>query len=198
MSGLTPSELPRLSGSEVFRESRRSVLEFWQWAMGDLRMNTARGVLAEYLIAVAVDSTTPFRIEWAGHDVTGADGTRIEAKSAAYLQSWAQKRPSTPRFDWKAANAKIWDPQVGAEVDPPNGRADVWVFALQTCGDHALYDPLDEGQWTFWVAPHWRVARCAQVSGGLVYMRKMAGEPVVWGNLAHAVALARRQNDDLA
>jgi hypothetical protein len=33
--------------------------------------------------AVAVDSAAPFRIEWAGHDVTGADGTRIEAKSAA-------------------------------------------------------------------------------------------------------------------
>jgi hypothetical protein len=86
MTGLTPRELPRLSGSEVFRESRRSVLEFWQWAMGDLRMNTARGVLAEYLIAVAVESTAPFRIEWAGHDVTGGDGTRIEP-------GWVSRRP---------------------------------------------------------------------------------------------------------
>jgi hypothetical protein len=83
MTGLVPPELPRLTGTESFRQSRRSVLAFWQWAMGDLRMNTARGLLVEYLIAVAVDPAAPFRIELAGHDVTGADGARIEAKSAA-------------------------------------------------------------------------------------------------------------------
>jgi hypothetical protein len=167
MAGLVPSELPRLTGTESFRQSRRSVLDFSRWAMGDLRMNTARGLLVEYLIAVAVDSAAPFRIEWAGHDVTGADGTRIEAKSAAYLQSWAQKRPSVPRFNWNGANGKVWDPQLGGEVMPENGRADVWVFALHTCQDHAVHDPLDESQWKFWMAPHWRVARCGQVSGGL-------------------------------
>jgi hypothetical protein len=106
--------------------------------MGDLRMNTARGLLVEYLIAVTVDSTAPFRIEWAGHDVTAADGTRIEAKSAAYLQSWAQKRPSTPRFNWSGANGKIRHPQLGNEVLPANGRADVWIFALHTCQDRPL------------------------------------------------------------
>jgi len=111
MSQLTPTRLARLDGSEQFRETAKSVSEFWQWAMGDLRMNTARGLLVEYFIAVAVGSTDPIRIEWAGHDVTAADGTRIEAKSSAYLQSWAQKRPSTPRFSFQRRNGAVWDPE---------------------------------------------------------------------------------------
>jgi hypothetical protein len=33
--------------------SDASVLDFWRWALGDLRMNTARGYLAEFLVACA-------------------------------------------------------------------------------------------------------------------------------------------------
>jgi hypothetical protein len=138
------------------------------------------------------------RIKWAGHDVTAADRTRIEAKSSAYLQSWAQKRPSTPRFTFEGANAAIWDPERGEEVVPENGRADVWVFALHTCREHALYDPLDERQWAFWTAPHWTIARCGQRSGGLVFLNRIAGEPVTFEGLAAAVKEALQQNDDLA
>jgi len=198
MSQLTPTRLARLDGSEQFRETAKSVSEFWQWAMGDLRMNTARGLLVEYFIAVAVGSTDPIRIEWAGHDVTAADGTRIEAKSSAYLQSWAQKRPSTPRFGFQGANSAVWDPERGEDVMPENGRADVWVFALHTCREHSLYDPLDEKQWAFWTAPHWTIARCGQSSGGLAFLNKVAGQPVEFGRLGSAVKAARRRNDEIA
>jgi hypothetical protein len=36
MSQRTPTRLARLDGSEQFRETAKSVSEFWQWAMGDL------------------------------------------------------------------------------------------------------------------------------------------------------------------
>ncbi len=42
-----PSELPSLKGEELFSFGP-TVLEFWRWALGDLRMNTARGYLAEF------------------------------------------------------------------------------------------------------------------------------------------------------
>lgn len=57
-----------------------SVLDFWRWTLGDLRMNTARGYLAEFSVAKAVGSKAPMRIEWAAHDVDAEDGTRLEVK----------------------------------------------------------------------------------------------------------------------
>jgi hypothetical protein len=80
---------------------------------------------------------------------------------------------------------------------PENGRADVWVFALHTCRDHADYDPLDERQWEFWAVPHWTIARCGQRSGGLAFLSRMAGEPVGFSGLPEAVREARRRNDVL-
>ncbi len=52
-----------------------TVLDFWRWALGDLRMNTARGYLAEYLVARAVDAKSAHRVEWDAWDVTAGDGT---------------------------------------------------------------------------------------------------------------------------
>ena len=40
------------------------MLDFWRWALGDLRMNTARGYLVEYLVAQALEDETPVRVEW--------------------------------------------------------------------------------------------------------------------------------------
>jgi hypothetical protein len=98
----------------------------------------------------------------------------------------------------KGANGAVWDPERGEDVMPENGRADVWVFALHTCREHSLYDPLDEKQWAFWTAPHWTIARCGQSSGGLAFLNKVAGQPVEFGRLASAVKAARRRNDEIA
>src|SRR5207253_6112014 len=140
-----PSELPLLTGSEGFSEGDATVLDFWRWALGDLRMNNARGYLVEFLVTRAVGSTDPLRIEWGAHDVKAPDGTRIEVKSTGYLQSWAQKALSVPRFSFTGAQMS-WDEEAGTYVVDPTGRVDVWVFALHTCSDHDSYDPLNVGQ----------------------------------------------------
>jgi hypothetical protein len=43
---LQPKELQRLQGDEELGDGQ-SVLDFWRWALGDLRINTARGYLVE-------------------------------------------------------------------------------------------------------------------------------------------------------
>jgi hypothetical protein len=54
------------------------------------------------------------RVEWGTHDVEAADGTRVEIKTAGYLQSWATKKPSTPSWTFKSVTAdKVWSEDLG-------------------------------------------------------------------------------------
>jgi hypothetical protein len=152
-------------------------------------MNTARGYLAEFLVARALRSPDATRVEWAAHDVTAADGTRIEVKSSGYLQSWGQRTPSVPR--WGLTGAKlVWNADSGSYEDDPAGRVDVWVFALQACADRDEYEPLDISQWRWWAAPNVAVERCGQKTAGISTIEKLAGQPVHWELLAGAVAAA--------
>ena len=73
------------------------VVDFWRFALSNLRMNNARGYLAEFLVAKAVGSTG-LRIEWDPYDVLAPDGTTIEVKTSAYLQAWDQYKLSTIQF----------------------------------------------------------------------------------------------------
>ena len=62
-----------LDGSERFVGVDASVLDFWRFAMNDLRMNNVRGYLAEFLVARAVGASG-HRIEWDAYDVLTPDG----------------------------------------------------------------------------------------------------------------------------
>lgn len=183
---LVPPDLPLLTGAERFTAGDASVLDFWRWALGDLRMNNARGYLAEFLVARAVASPDTRRVEWAAHDVTAADGTRIEVKSSAYLQSWGQQRLSTPRFGLTGPTTS-WDEASGTYVSDPRGRVDVWVFALQACQDHDRYDPLSVEQWQFWARAARKVDGLGQKTCGLAGLEVAAGKAVGWGELRGAV-----------
>jgi hypothetical protein len=189
VADLTPSKLARLAGTERFSAGDASVLDFWRWALGDLRMNTVRGYLAEFLVARALCSPDPTRIEWAAHDVTAADGTRVEVKSSGCLQSWGQRAPSAPR--WGLTGAKlVWNPASGSYEHDPAGRADVWVFALHTCADRDVYDPLDVGQWRWWATPDAAVEHCGQKTAGIATIERLAGQPVPCELLEGVVAAA--------
>jgi len=195
MAGFIPSELARLDGTERFSVGDASVLDFWRWALGDLRMNTARGHLAEFLVACALGSADSARIEWASHDVRGADGTRVEVKSSGYLQSWGQRKRSQPR--WGLTGAKdAWNPISGSYEHDPMGRVDVWVFALQTCRDSDAYDPLDVSQWRWWAATNVTIESFGQKTVGISTIEKLAGQPVQWASLAGAVAAAACMQTD--
>lgn len=78
-----------LTGDERFKGLDLTVKDFWSYAARDLRSNVLRGVLAEWLVAKAVDAPEP-RPEWDEFDVLTPARVRVEVKSSAYLQAWPQ------------------------------------------------------------------------------------------------------------
>ncbi|MFG2895266.1 hypothetical protein [Streptomyces sp. NPDC048248] len=140
-----------MSGAESFTGLDATLVHFWQFAMSDLRTNTVRGYLAEFLVSRAMGAEKT-RVEWDAYDVLSPDNIKIEVKAAGYVQAWTQTRPSKD---------PSWDvPQI-IPIDPATGKllpkeqrafqADVYVFAVHGARTHADYDPLDLAQWTFYV-----------------------------------------------
>ncbi|MFI1307624.1 hypothetical protein [Streptomyces sioyaensis] len=152
--GLGPLTIERRSGSEPIRTRGETVGrldEFWSWACSDLANNTMRGVLAEYLVATALGAATGTRSEWDTVDIRTPDDLRVEVKSAAYLQSWAQ--PQLSKISFSIAPASGWDAQTGKTSTDVLRRSDVYVFCLLHHQGKQTLDPLDLDQWTFYVLP---------------------------------------------
>jgi hypothetical protein len=146
---MEPPERPGLTGSESFVGVDASVTDFWRFALSDLRMNNARGYLAEFLVARAIGLSEVRRIEWDAYDLLVDGWIRVEVKSSAYLQLWPQWRLS--RIEFSGLRGTRYDPRHG---DDPGGRqfnAHVYVFGVQTATEHDVYDPLDINQWEFYV-----------------------------------------------
>lgn len=173
--------------------------EFWRWMLGDLRMNTTRGFLAEYLVSRAVGNEDPMRTEWASFDVLAADGTRIEMKASGYAQSWPGKKAEVSNSFGSVDKKKMWDEHQGTDVDvDPDDRVDVWVFALQrTPRDASIYDPMDLDEWLFRAVPHAWLRTCGQRQGGPPFFDKHGFEAVDWTGLPAAVKEARRHHERL-
>ena len=136
------------SGSEAFRAGGTDLsfklIDFWQWSSSDLVSNTMRGVLAEFLVAKALGLDCG-RLEWEKCDLVTAEGLKIQVKSSAYLQSWAQTAPSKIQF--VVSKRRAWDPDTNKLDGEPARHADVYVFALLAHQDKSSLDPLDLDQW---------------------------------------------------
>ncbi|WP_407548525.1 hypothetical protein QOM21_05120 [Streptomyces sp. Pv4-95] len=151
---LGPLVITRRSGEEPIRANGETVGKlgaFWSWACSDLANNTMRGVLAEYLVATALGAATGTRTEWDTVDIHTPEEWRVEVKSAAYLQSWAQSQPS--KISFSIAPASGWDARTGTASAEVLRRSDVYVFCLLHHPDKQTLDPLDLDQWTFYVLP---------------------------------------------
>jgi len=151
---LGPLVIKRRGSGEPIRANGETVSrlgEFWTWACSDLANNTMRGVLAEYLVATALDATAGTRTEWDTVDIRTPEKWRVEVKSSAYLQSWAQSQLSEISFS--IAPASGWDAQTGTTSVDVLRRSDVYVFCLLHHQDKQTLDPLDLDQWTFYVLP---------------------------------------------
>ncbi len=139
-------------GSGVWLASPTTYLDkqqFLEWAYHDLRANTLRGVLAEYIVAKALGTLNTKRVEWDKYDLR-VDGIGVEVKSAAYVQSWGTQ-PSTISFD---ISPKIgWDERTDTYSVTAERSAAVYVFCLLTETNRDHVDPLDVAQWTFYVLP---------------------------------------------
>lgn len=124
--------------------------DFWKWAYSDLLSNAARGVLAEYLVKMALGEISAKRVAWDAYDLE-IGHTKIEVKSAAYLQSWKQEKLSTIQFD--IAPKKAWDAKTNERSEEIKRHADVYVFCLLHHQDMETVDPMNLDQWTFFVLP---------------------------------------------
>ncbi|MFI6339141.1 hypothetical protein [Streptomyces sp. NPDC050535] len=177
---LTPRPMSPLRGDEpIIGVPDATVVDFWRFAMPDLRMNNTRGLLAEFLVHQAVGSHEP-RVEWASHDVETDDGLRIEVKAGAYLQAWEQRSPSQIRFS--GIRARTWS-RDGGYSEAKSYNADVYVFAVQTAREHAVYEPLDTAQWEFYVLPRPVVAALDSDSVSLGAVHAAGGSPVSFAAL---------------
>lgn len=175
-----------LDGSEAFIGLDASVLDFWRFAMADLRTNNVRGYFAEFLVAKAVGARGP-RVEWDAYDVEAPDGTTIEVKSSAYVQAWAQRRPSTIRFT--GLTGRTWTPETGT-ASAATYNADLYVFALQTAKSHEEYDVFDVDQWRFYVVPRQMLEQLGSRSIGLSALERLDIGPVTWSELADTIRSA--------
>ena len=66
-------------------------------------------------------------------------------KSAAYIQSWNQKRLS--KISFSIRKSRKWTP--GKRYEPANRRADIYVFCLFKHTDKETADPMNLSQWVF-------------------------------------------------
>lgn len=127
-----------------------TVADFWSWAFSDILSNTTRGVFAEFRVSVALDSASEPRAEWEPHDVTFG-GHRVEVKSAAYCQSWPQRRPSPIKFD--IARRRVLSPQDNILGQDVARHCEIYVFCLFAQQDRATARRtlLDVDAWRFYV-----------------------------------------------
>lgn len=130
-----------------------SLCDYWRWMGSDLVMNIQRGVLAEYIVAKALDAETlkwP-RSPWEGNDVKlcHRDGT-IEVKSAAHVQAWHRKNSKPTPVSFNIDTKKY-----GSEGFKHGRSFYVSAFVFCVLGKPGLPlvypDPLDLSQWEFYV-----------------------------------------------
>jgi hypothetical protein len=153
--------------------------------------NTLRGVLAEFLVATGLGiSTRDVRDSWGAFDLQTTDGIKIEVKSAAYLQSWAQKGPSS--IILRVPRTRAWSPDTNELEAESRRQADVYVFALLTHQDKETIDPLNVAQWQFYVLSRAVLdgRQRSQHSITLRTLEKLSGGPVSFSELHGAVRKA--------
>lgn len=118
--------------------------------MSDLISNATRGRLAEFIVATALRiDLKEVRDEWKAYDLLTPEGIKVEVKSAAYVQSWNQKKPSVITFDTKAS--RYWDSETNIQSKESKRQADVYVFCLLKHADKSTINPLALEQWEFYV-----------------------------------------------
>lgn len=121
---------------------------FWQWSSSDILNNTLRGTLAEYIIALALGIADGIQEGWKSYDLD-YQGLKIEVKSSAYIQSWAQKDYSKIIFN--VSMTKAFDPVTGGLAELSIRQADIYAFCVLTEKDAERINPLDMDQWTFYL-----------------------------------------------
>ena len=189
----------RKSGGETLNTEGKSahmnLLDFWKWMGSDLVSNTMRGVLAEFIVACDLGVADKVRTEWDSYDLRTPSGSTVEVKSAAYCQSWSQKRYSDIRFS--IAPTRRWNAETNQLSGERKRQADAYVFALLHHKDKMTIDPLNLDQWTFYVLATAQLNRLYPERKALTLNVLLEANPVKtdFGGIGKSIdiALARSQ-----
>jgi len=142
------------NGNEHFKNEGEkldfNLLEFWQWSNSDLISNSARGILAEFLIKKALDITDDVRREWGAYDLD-YNGIKIEVKTSAYIQSWKQDQLSKINFGIQPTRA--WNYDTNKLEKEVKRQAEIYIFSVLNHKDQNTVDPMNLDQWDFYVLP---------------------------------------------
>ena len=183
--------IKRRTGDEFFHQGGKSInadlVEFWQWSRSDLLGNTDRGVLAEFIVALDLGLTGDFSGGWHAYDLETRDGIKIEVKSAAYVQTWKQKRHS--RLNFGIAPKLAWDPLTDEFDKEKRRNSEVYVFCVLAHKDQVTIDPLDLDQWEFYVLATSILNEHVptQKTIGLPALQKMGAVKVRFGEIGRTV-----------
>jgi len=164
-----------------------NLLDFWRWNSSDLLSNTTRGRFAEFIVASAINvDLNQVRDEWGAYDLITTEGIKIEVKSSAYVQSWAQKSPSKISFGIKASLS--WDEETNKRIEIAMRSADVYVFCLLHYDIKDTCNPLDLDQWEFYVLATWELNTYTKSKNsiGIKALRKMT-DPVSYTQLSKEI-----------
>jgi hypothetical protein len=139
-----------LDFNEQIIGSAGTVGDFWRWAYSDILSNRNRAIFGEFLVASALGVTQQPRTEWDAFDVVYNE-TRVEIKTAAYLQSWKQEKLSDVRFD--ISPKKSWFAETNTYSEIPVRSSDLYVFCIFAEKDAPKANLLDLRQWEFYILP---------------------------------------------
>lgn len=160
-----------------------SLLDFWQWAYGDLCDDDVKGVFAEWLVHRLLGIDSRRRISWANSDVITPKGVRIEVKATSYWQSWKflDERaipypeplhdPATKESSLRFGGLRARDAtSAGVTKTQAALKSNLYVFALQKEKDLEKWDAMNLSQWEFYVI---RSEELALIAGNSVTVAKL-------------------------
>lgn len=125
-----------------------TITDYWRWAHSDLLGNTERGILAEYLVRLALQIKEP-RLSWGKYDLLYKNKIKIEVKSSAYIQTWGQKSLSTINFSISPSYG--WNYENNTYENEKKRQSDIYVFCLLNCKEQEKIQPTNVMQWKFFV-----------------------------------------------
>lgn len=182
--------MEQLSGAEHFicdgTDAGIAVEDYWKWAYSDLLSNTSRGAMAEFIVRSALGITDNVcRVDWTPYDLTSLNGRRVEVKSASYVQSWNQRKPSYIQFN--IAPKRAWHPNSGYE-DEVKRQSDIYVFCLYKAR-RKEQSILDLNLWEFYVLPTYMLNELSlsQKTIGISGLTKLGAVMTGFSSLRNAV-----------
>lgn len=128
-----------------------TLLNYWEWGVSRLESAAARAALAEFVVArtLEAEGAGPGEVG-RGYDLTLRSGVRIKVTSESCVRDWSEERLASIAFD--VAPRWCWDERRGRPETALRRPADIYVFALLVHAPRAAVNPVDVGQWTFYVA----------------------------------------------